>query len=168
MASASFCGTSSSTVTEPSSEMTTLGTTLVSLVSQSLVTNTLAKLAGTEKRERGSRVMKLQLMIEQSRSKNRALQISRSLTGLLSLQKRAGIVVPLDGDRNDAADFDRGSMVREIDISLDVYGVAGGSDANYLPLGCDAPKLEEKECCQREQHVLRYYENFDVVDCSPH
>ena len=99
--------------------------------------------------------MKFQLMIEPSRSRNRALQISRSLTGLLSLQIRAAIVVPLDGDRNYAADFDRGSIVREINISLDVYGVAGGSDANYLPLGCDAPKLEEKECCQREQHVLR-------------
>ena len=108
--------------------------------------------------------------VEPSRSKNRALQIIRSLTGLLSLQIRAAIAVPLNGDRNDAADFDRGSIVREFDISLDVYGVAGGSDANYLPLGCDAPKLEEKECCQREQHVLRYYENFDVVDiyCSPH
>ena len=162
MASASSCGTSSSTVTEPSSEMTTLGTTLVSMVSQSLVTKTLAKLAGTGKRERGSRVMKFQLMIEPSRSRNRALQISRSLTGLLSLQIRAAIVVPLDGDRNYAADFDRGSIVREFDISLDVYGVAGRSDANDLPLGRDAPELEEKECCQRKQHVLRFYDNFDV------
>jgi len=85
-----------------------------------------------------------------------------SRDGLLSLQIRAAIVVPLDGDRNYAADFDRGSIVREFDISLDVYGVAGGSDANDLPLGCDAPELEEKECCQRKQHVLRFYDNFDV------
>jgi hypothetical protein len=43
-------------------------------------------------------------------------------------------------------------MTREINISLDVYGVAGGSDANDLPLGCEARGLEEEECCQREQN----------------
>ena len=79
----------------------------------------------------------------------------RSLTGLLSLQIRAAIAVTLDGDRNDAADFDRRSIIREIKLSLDVYGVAGGSDAANLPLGRDAPELKEEECRQRESHGVR-------------
>jgi hypothetical protein len=50
-------------------------------------------------------------------------------------------------------------MVREINTSLDVYGVAGGSDAkNDLPLGCDTRGLEEEECCQREQPGDRRYD----------
>jgi hypothetical protein len=78
--------------------------------------------------------------------------VSRSLTGLFSLQIRATTLEPLDSDRNDAADFDRRSIGREFDISLNVYGVAGGRDAADLSLGSDAPKLEEEERYKRELH----------------
>jgi hypothetical protein len=63
MASASSLGTSISTMMDPSADMTTVGTTLVTLVSQSLVTNTLPKLARTEYKEHRSRHMKFQLVI---------------------------------------------------------------------------------------------------------
>ena len=64
MALASSWGTSSSTLMDPSVEMTTLGNMLVSLVSQSLVTNALPNVAGTGRREHRSRWhMKFQLVI---------------------------------------------------------------------------------------------------------
>jgi hypothetical protein len=78
--------------------------------------------------------MKSQLVI--SIFMNRDLQNGCSLTGLLSLKIgviSATIVVPLDndpldGDRNDTVDFDSRWIVREIDILLDMYGIAGGSN----------------------------------------
>ena len=94
--------------------------------------------------------------------------IDRSLTGLFSLQIRATVAIPLDSDRNDAADFDRRSIGREFDISLNVYGVAGGSDATDSSLGCDAPELEEEER-YFHLHIFVYVrdvserEGFDVL-----
>ena len=57
-----------------------------------------------------------------------------SCTTLLSIQIRATIVVPLDGVRNDVADFDSRSIVLEIDNLLDVYGDARECDAADLPI----------------------------------
>jgi hypothetical protein len=92
----------------------------------------LPNLAGTGKRETQEPVYEVSVGNQQIHKERIATGCSR--TTLLSIQIRATIVVPLDGVRNDVADFDSRSIVLEIDNLLDVYGDARECDAADLPI----------------------------------